>query len=104
MALLDTLKEVTSAAGEGGLALGRLGRLKVETTKAQARIGELYAELGSKAYRLHEKRDLSRPDLDRAKAEYDALGLKHDARNRFAARSRLDDLVNEKSVVDREPR
>ena len=116
MALFDALKEAASAAKEGGQTLGRLGQLKVEMTKAQAKIGELYAELGIKAYRLHEKRELSHPDLDgffqqiddlrkeydRAKSEYDGLSLKHDAQNQFAARSRLAGIAEEKSAVDRE--
>ena len=116
MALLDRIKEVADIAKESGQTLGKMGHLKIDMTKGQAQIGDLYARIGIKAYKLHAKRDLSHPDLDEMfaqvdelkkqfehdKREFDDIELKLDSQNQMAAQSRLADIAEQRNPMDEE--
>jgi hypothetical protein len=103
MALLDRLRDTVQHAREGGQTVGRMGGLKLEMTKAQAKIGELFADIGIQAYKLYKKKELTHEGLnglfaqideltkqvDRNKTDLDGILMKIDVQNQDNAQSRL---------------
>ena len=118
MVLLDRLRDTVQQAREGGQTVGKMGGLKLEMTKAQAKIGELFADIGIQAYKLYKKQELSHEGLnelfaqineltkqvDRSKADLDEIMMKIDVQNQDNAQSRLADIGARRNAEEEEPK